>query len=281
MRFPMLPRNNIKVCIHAVCIMWFHLNVSAILIIHAILIFPAQVAELQKKVMDSSPKALGNIMENILAANNLKTWSIYEVKHGSVIVKIWFNGDHGIIPPGASGHVSYKRKSAKQSQLDKDRAVAYKQRSNGQGVSTRSISKCVSNEIEQVRGGCPSVILFGLDTVISPVKPVDSTLHSQSDLDSMLISPTDNGATRGHGWQCPSHMFYHRCDRYIINKSNFNKRPFHSIYDLGVSYIWLPILISKHLQTASWRTICISKILLMPNSSDTINRLFSGKYWQW
>ncbi len=62
--------------------------------------------------------------------NSLKTWSIYEEKDGSITVKIRFNGDPGIIPSGVRGQVSYKKKSAKQSQYDKDRAVAYKRRIN-------------------------------------------------------------------------------------------------------------------------------------------------------
>ncbi len=77
-------------------------------------------------------------------------------------VTAWFIGAYSIKPSGASGYLCFKRTSDKLSQFGQDRAVAYKQRTDGQRVSTGSMSKSQSNEIEQARGGCAFNIWTGL-----------------------------------------------------------------------------------------------------------------------
>lgn len=149
--------------------------------------------------MESIPKVLGNLMETLLATSSVNTWSIYEEKNGSVTVKIRFShGSNGITQTGASGQLTYKRKSDKQSKRDTARVNGYKQSLTQTGVTTRSSHRRNNqvSDIEQVRGGCNTDNSFNLGPTISPVKPIESISTPQSQCDShvdSLVSPLSLG----------------------------------------------------------------------------------------
>ena len=84
-------------------------------------------------------RTLHTLVSSLFTENQLKNWTIFEEKSGSILVKLRFtNGNVDNSGATAQSPVAYKRKSTKQVTRDRTRAARHKDALTG--VSTRSMA---------------------------------------------------------------------------------------------------------------------------------------------
>lgn len=170
--------------------------------------------------MELLPKILENLLETLLAKNQVNNWNIYQENNGTVTVKIRIGGHNGGLSSGAlnkGNQVSYKKKSYKQCQRDKNRA---EQNNNKQGVITRSMSQ-IDSGIEQKR--CMLDASIEKTPTISPVK-FNDIFVSKNNVQTDDVSgspvhslPPDDSPSSVLNRQSPDDSMYQRNDNITVS----------------------------------------------------------------
>ncbi len=79
------------------------------------------------------PIILEKMLDTLLEQDMLKTWTIFQKQNGNIVVKLRFYGTHhgqgnlNLATGDQGGELSFKRKSAKQTLTERERARAHHQ----------------------------------------------------------------------------------------------------------------------------------------------------------
>lgn len=105
------------------------------------------------------PKTLENMLKAVSEDNSLLTWSIYQLRDGTINFKLKFNGSHSTSQDSGT-HIrkaTYRRQSDKQAQRDLDRSRAWNSRKQ---QTMQSITTPKSN-VDNSTSSVPVVISEG------------------------------------------------------------------------------------------------------------------------